>query len=325
MKELNENTIDWWLQKFEEGELTEQQQKILIEYIELDEVMKDPALQINADFITGTNKVTFTHLAARAKQNIELLAFDIVEGNLVEAEQYWIKQLVVEFPALENLIETYAKLMLAPNPSITFTDKSQLIKETKVFKLNRYVVGVAASVLIVFGITLFNQRQSSYQPRYAEIKVTPFVKEPLKKITQVKFQNKKQVSNKVSPAKSIVENVDETPVKMEKLAKVKTQIVPVEIAGKPKIILAEFSPTDVVKINNDNAVVNKLEEVQDDVLLAINASKENTADAFKRAKKVVGNVGEAIKKTPSIWRVKETKRFKILGTNIVFEPIASLE
>jgi len=325
MKELNNSTLEWWLQQFEKGKLTDQQVEKLMQFIELDEVMHDASLKVNAEVADEVNKVSFTHLAAKAKEDIELLAFDIAEGNLSNAEQYWIPQLLEAFAGLEALVKDYEKVTLQANNKLTFPNKAILKKETKVVVFNKYWIGTAASIILAFGITFFYQpQQSIYELRKGTIQVTAFKEEPLQIFEKVKAPAKKQVLNHIVQANaSDTEKLAQT--NMAKLITVEQQIIPSDPSSIPAVEIADVKVVEKPYQENKSALAPKIGQMQDELQLAISAGKENTADAYQQAKTLVNNVGDVIKKAPDKWRLKQTKRIKILGTNFVFEPIASNE
>jgi hypothetical protein len=325
MKELNNSTLEWWLQQFEKGKLTDQQVEKLMQFIELDEVMHDASLKINAEVADEVNKVSFTHLPAKAKEDIELLAFDIAEGNLSNAEQYWVPQLFEAFAGLEALVKDYEKVTLQANNKLTLPNKALLKKEAKVVVFNKYSIGAAASIILALGITFFYQpQQSIYELRKRTIQVTAFKEEPLQIFEEVKAPAKEEEPNHI--ARTHV-SVTDKPVQaiMEKLVTVEQQIIPSAPSSLPAMEIADVKVVDKSYQENKSALAPKIEQVQDDLQLAISAGKENTAEAYQQAKTLVNNVGDVIKKAPDKWRLKQTKRIKILGTNFVFEPMASNE
>lgn len=321
MMMLNKDNVEAWLNKFDQGELSAAEEEQLMTFLENDELMSDGSLDLNVVNGSAPDKVEFTHLANRAKNDIELLAFDIAEGNLLPEETIWLDQLYVSFPILKSLVQEFSQLQLQSNETVAFENKSQLKRTQKIVVFNRYWMSAAASVLVVIALTfMFQSKPQYYNPRVASITITPFEYEALKIVPINKGVNQVKLGNEITKPEEI-----QVPLTMGLLAKKEETIMPIIVVDEPLLAMATNSYIAFKEQEQTTAVEQKVASIKDDLQSFYTAGVKNTTAVFDKAKSFASDVSKELAKTPNRWRLKETKRFKILGTNFVLEPIASAE
>lgn len=321
MMVLNKNTVETWLAKFDKGELNATEESQLMSFLENDEVMNDTSLDLQVVHNDVPNKVEFTHLANKAKTDIELLAFDIAEGNLLPEESIWLDQLYASFPSLQKLVIEFNQLPLQSNNAVVFANKEQLKRTSKIIVLNRYWMSVAASVLVVIALTfMYQSKPQYYNPRVASITITPFEYEALKIVPIKKVDHHLKLNIEITKPEEI-----QVPQTMDLLAKKEETTLPIIFVDEPLLAMATNSYIAFTEQEQTTAVEQKVASIKDGVQSVYTAGVENTTAVFDKAKSFANEINEELIKTPKKWRLKETKRFKILGTNFVFEPIASVE
>ena len=153
MMSLNLNNYESWFLDYHEGNLNEEQEKLLLTFLEqypelkgkLDSFDNDIILQKHMELYDGKEK-----LKAPAAIDFDELLIAYIEGNLNPEENKKTAQIIHENKKLADDFSAYKKTFLKPDLTIIFPNKAKLKKGNgKIIQLMYYSSYTAAACLLL--------------------------------------------------------------------------------------------------------------------------------------------------------------------------------
>ena len=208
---INRNTYGKIFVDYLEGELSDSELKILIEFLDqnqdLEEELKDLINYRKSIDTTTLSKNNFLkenlkkeNILESNNSNFEELCISFYEGILNENEEEYLLELVENNTKLLLTFDTYGKTTAKSNLSIQYPNKSKLKKRLTVnwFRYTSY----AASIIIILSFIFFIQdkkstEQSNKIPQLAKIE------KKYKKFKSEKENNNSVVKESKQPKKNI--------------------------------------------------------------------------------------------------------------------------
>jgi hypothetical protein len=332
MRILNKENIDAWLNDFDKELLSEHECKQLVEFLEVypeyDTLMNDEELQLKVNPIQTNDKVLFTNIAKQAAEDLELLAFDIAEKQIAQDELVWLDELKKHYPSLENDIQLFEKVHVKPNAEIVFPNKKRLKKGGKLISLFNPWISTAAMILLVLGIS-FNwlTKSSMYQPRLSTITITPWETPKIEEqVLEEKIENNHEVISKpFIPKKEVIHtSMDNFIAVIEKIPQEITNINITRLKSvvKPQI---EAYAMELFTVDPPSQLELKLASLKNDLNDIVEQGKVKRDEIAEQPSLLRNQLKSFFSNTAEKLKLKQPKLIRVLGTNIVLEPIASVK
>jgi hypothetical protein len=170
-----------------EGTLNKTEQHLLSKYLK-----QHPQFLVESDLFQKTKLTADTSIVFEGKEDLKQIALtndnlliSAVEGLLSKEENILLKQQLSVDPEMRQEFSLYQQTKLSVDTSVVFENKEELKhKNRKAIPMFYYVSGIAAAILLLFGLfTLFNNGNTEKQNLAVEVpavlkKSNPEVKSP---------------------------------------------------------------------------------------------------------------------------------------------------
>lgn len=331
MNAINKQNIGDWLRDFDHNRLSENQVEQLLAFLELnpdyDELMSDDALKLEPMEVGNVSHVAFTHLAQQAETNIALLAFRIAENDLVAEEEKWMEELHKHYPALQAEINLFEKLQLKPNLNTVYPNKQGLKHTSTIRTFYKPLVGIAATLLVLFGVSYhWFPSPSVYQQRLSVLEIIPFKKPALMLIPQEEVSKETSLVKAVKAKQPFEKDLNRHAdlISMDKLPLAKMMIEKNYHADKPSIEKAKTTILISVQ-QHPNRLQSSWNNIKQDAVKIVSRSKNQGDEIVSKGTFLKEQVTSFVADAPERVRLKQTKMIRVLGANIILEPIALLK
>ncbi|MFL5764656.1 MAG: hypothetical protein ACJ77K_11995 [Bacteroidia bacterium] len=161
-REINEENREDWFIRSVEGKLDEKEEKLLSEFL-----INYPRYSVELELFKKTILPIDTGIIFENKQSLKKTAIitgtdelliSAVEGILSREEHAMLMQQLSVDAEMQHELNLYKQTILASDPAVVYENKDDLKrKERKAVPIFWYVSGIAAAILILFGLFfLFN-------------------------------------------------------------------------------------------------------------------------------------------------------------------------